>query len=158
MLPIPVEITDSLARFTKDHPDSSRAAFILMKFQESKAHRDITATIRAALASHGMSAARADDRQYHDDKYWNIMTYIYGCGFGVAVFERLQADEFNPNVSFEYGYMRGIGKHVCLLKDQTLPRLHGDLDGKLYRPFDTQNARLTIPPQIATWLTDHSLI
>ena len=86
------------------------------------------------------------------------MTYIYGCGFGVAVFERIEAEEFNPNVSLEVGYMLALKKPVCLLKDKTLKTLHTDLVGKLYKEFDPQNPGKTIPDRISQWLLDKEII
>lgn len=84
-------------------------------------------------------AIRADDKQYHDDDdlFSNILTYIHGCGFGIAVFERIEIDELNPNVALEVGYMVALGKSICFLKDNTLRTLHADLVGKLYRVFDS---------------------
>jgi nucleoside 2-deoxyribosyltransferase len=110
--------------------------------------------VRAALGSHGIVALRADDKQYHHELFPNIRTYMHGCDFGVAVFERLEQDDFNPNVSLEVGYMIALGKPVCLMKDRTLRQLHTDIVGHLYRVFDPQHPRETIPEQLAAWLRD----
>jgi hypothetical protein len=83
---------------------------------------------------------------------------LHGCGFGVSVFERIQQDNFNPNVSLEVGYMLALKKRVLLLKDQTLKALHTDLVGRLYRPFDVLDPGKTIPPQIEGWMEDKGLI
>ena len=96
-------------------------------------------------------------KHYHDDLWPNVLTYIHGWGFGIGVFERLEQDEFNPNVSLEVGYLYGLGKSVCLLKDKTLKTLHTDLVGKLYRPFDPQAPATTIPPQLSKWLADKGI-
>ena len=154
----PVEITDSLALFRADFPDVSRLAFIMMQFGSSTAHQNIHAGIRAALDPHQMVALRADDKQYHDDLYFNILTYIYGCRFGIAVFDRIEKDAFNPNVSLEVGYMLGLGKSVCFLKDRTLNTLQSDLMGKLYRTFEPQNPEGTIPPELFSWMDQKGFI
>ncbi|HEX8177260.1 MAG TPA: hypothetical protein VF543_19380 [Pyrinomonadaceae bacterium] len=154
---IPVEIQESLIRFHKDHPDSSKAAFILMKFSKTRAHEEIVSAIRKTLSYYDIAALRADDKEYHEDLYYNVLTYIYGCGFGIAVFERIEAEEFNPNVSLEVGYMSALRKPVCLLKDRTLKTLHTDLIGKLYRPFDAQDISLTIQQELSKWLKDKNL-
>jgi 16S rRNA G966 N2-methylase RsmD len=44
-----------------------------------------------------------------------------------------------------------------VLKDQTLRALHTDLVGKLYREFDPQRPKGTIPKEIERWLTDKGL-
>jgi hypothetical protein len=97
-------------------------------------------------------------KKYHDDLFGNVLTYLHGCAFGVAVFERLEAEEFNPNVSLEVGYMRALRKSVCLLKDNTLKTLHTDLAGKLYKEFDPQNPTTSIPKELEKWLRDKDIL
>ncbi|QGQ25614.1 hypothetical protein F1728_24305 [Gimesia benthica] len=154
----PVEINDSIRRFRKDHPKPENVAFLMMRFGNTQAHDDIVTGIRDVFSGHGISVLRADDKQYHDDLLPNILTYIYGSSFGIAVFERLEGDDFNPNVSLEVGYMFALKKPVCLVKDQTLKTLHTDLVGKLYRPFDPQNAKESIKSPIEQWATDKGII
>jgi len=153
----PIEIQESLRVFKKDHPDSSKVGFIMMKFGKTGAHEMIVNAIRKTLASRGLVGVRSDDRQYHDDLYWNVLTYEYGCSFGIAVYERIEAEEFNPNVSLEVGYMLGLHKPVCLLKDRTLRALHADLLGKLYKEFDPQAPEETIANELSKWLIDKNL-
>lgn len=157
-IPCPVEIQDSLEHFRRDYPDAAKVAFIMMKFGQTQAHKNIVDAVRAALKPHGIVGVRADDKHYHDDLYYNIMTYIFGCGLGVSVFERIEAEEFNPNVAFEVGYMAALRKPVCLLKDKTLKALQTDLIGKLYRPFDPQDPMKTIVPELTKWMQDKGII
>ncbi len=155
---VPTEIIDSLKQFQKEHPDPSKVAFVMMRFGSTDAHTSIVDGIQQALRPFGITAVRADGKHYHDDLWPNVLTYIYGCGFGIAVFERLEVDEFNPNVSLEVGYLYGLGKSVCLLKDKTLKTLHTDLVGKLYRPFDPQDPKKTIPAELSKWLKDKGMV
>lgn len=150
----PVEIRESLGRFRRDYPDPGRVAFIMMQFGETPAHKAITQAIRDALNVRGIIGVRADDKRYHDDLFPNVLTYMYGCGLGIAVFERLEADETNPNVALEVGYLFAMQKPVCLLKDRTLRTLQADLVGKLYDPFDPQDPMGTIQPVVQKWLSD----
>ena len=154
----PIEITDSLAKFRGDFPDTSRIAFVMMRFGESTAHSRILAGVRSALDPHGFVGLRADDKQYHDDLYYNTLTYVHGCRFGIAVFDRIETDAFNPNVSLEVGYMMGINKSVCFLKDKTLRTLHTDLIGKLYRTFDPHDPESTIPRELFSWMDQKGFI
>ena len=48
-------------------------------------------------------------------------------------------------------------KPVCLLKDKTLEALHTDMVGKLYRPFDPQDASKTIPESLTSWIADQEI-
>jgi nucleoside 2-deoxyribosyltransferase len=82
------------------------------------------------------------------------MTYIYGCGLGVAIYERIESESFNPNVSLEIGYMLALEKPVCLLKEKTLKTLHSDLIGKLYQSFDVYKPSTSIPHALYKWLKD----
>ena len=150
----PAEIQSSIETFSIDHPANIGAAFVMMRFGITPAHKKIMQSIQIALSPFKVTALRADDKEYHPDLFSNILTYIYGCKFGIAVFERIEADEFNPNVSLEVGYMLALNKPVCLLKDQTLRTMPADLIGKLYRQFDPQIPAKSIPPVLRKWCQD----
>ena len=95
--------SDSLQRFRSDHPDPRRVFFIMMRFGDTSAHQGIEEAIKAVLKTYGFTGLLARDKEYHEDLYPNIQTYMHGCSFGIAVFERIQSDDFNPNVSLEVG-------------------------------------------------------
>jgi hypothetical protein len=151
------EIASGLEKFREDYPLGSKTAFIMMQFGESNPHQLIANCIKQTLGKHNITALRADDKEYMDDLFPNIKTYMHACDFGVAVYERITADEFNPNVSLEVGYMLGMGKKVLHLKDKSLKLLQTDLTGKLYKPFDTNDIQSTMPQQIEKWLKDKGL-
>jgi len=153
----PVQIHDSLSRFRTDYPDPSNVVFLIMQFGETKAHLATVKAIRASFAEHGLTVLRADDKEYHEQLFSNVQTYMHGCGAGVALFERIESDNFNPNVSLEVGYMIAQGKPVCLLKDKTLKSLPTDLVGTLYKDFSTQDPGKTIQSGITQWVNDRSL-
>lgn len=129
-----------------------------MQFTPTRAHEAILSSVKATLTKFSLKGLRADEKEYSDEILTNIRTYMHGCDFGIAVFERLLKDEFNPNVALEVGYMMAHGKPVLLLKDNTLKHLHTDIVGKLYRDFDPQDPEGTIPSQIESWLRDKGLI
>lgn len=150
----PVEIHDSLVRFQQRFPNSSQVAFIMMAFEQTSAHTAIVEAIKSGLQPLGISAIRADEGEYHTDMFYNVLTYIYGCEFGVAVFERITNNLHNPNVALEVGYMMALGKSVCLLKDKTVDTLQSDLVHRLYKPFDFLKPAETIPGQLERWMAD----
>ena len=84
---------------------------------------------------------------------YNILTCLHGCGLGIAVFDMIEEKSFNPNVSLELGYLLGLKKPVCLLKEKSLVTLPSDLVGKLYREFDVakpDNEDVSI--ELSIWL------
>lgn len=155
---IPIEIQESLKKFKEDHPDHKKVGFIMMQFGKTDRHTNILIAIRKTLAENGLIGLRADEKSYHDDNYYNILTYLYGCGYGVAVFEIITKPQFNPNISLEVGYLLGLNKPVCLLKKKSLKALHSDLVGKLYRVFDIENCDNSILMELSNWLFDKGLI
>jgi len=137
-----------------DDPD--RNVFIMTRFQAGQDTLDaIDATIRATLATRGLRAHRADDRCYVDDRnLWdNVCTYMLGCRYGIAILENILEDEFNPNVALEYGFMRGLGKEVLLLKERRFkPR--ADIMGVLWEEFDILKLRPQIKAAVTRWMDD----
>ena len=154
----PPAISESLSNFRVDHTNADKTAFIMMQFRDTKQHTAISEAIKNSLGKHRISGVRADDKEYHDDLFPNVLTYMHGCGFGIAVFERIEEEAFNPNVSLEIGYMLALGKPVCFLKDRTLKSLNADLIGRLYREFDSYEPDASIPPRLDKWLRDRNLV
>ena len=152
------ELRPFLERFWDEHQEPQKCGFLMMRFDNTRLHPAIVEAIRTCCAKFGIEVFRADDRTYSDDLLSNIRTYMHGCGFGIAVYERLVADDFNPNVSLEVGYMMALGKPVLFLKDRTLRFLHTDLVGRLYETFDAQSPYETIPAVLEKWLKDKSII
>jgi len=153
----PIEIQESLKKFKTDFPDQKKVAFIMMQFGETKEHINILKSLRKTLAEIGLAGVRADDKTYHDDKYDNILTYLHGCGFGIAVFETITDQSFNPNVSLEAGYLMGLHKPICLLKEKSLKTLPSDLVGKLYKEFSIEQCDISINNVLRNWLSDKNI-
>lgn len=153
----PAGLNNALTEYLKD-ANGKKTAFILMSFEETTAHHRIMKTIKDTCAEHDIIALRADDRQYADGLLDNILTYVYGCDFGIAVFERIRGEVYNPNVSFEAGFLMGLQKPLLYLKDETLTNLPTDLVGNLYKPFDFLDPEGTLPDQITSWLRDKKFI
>lgn len=152
------ELEHSLGRFKTDHPNPLTAAFVMMRYETTRAHEAIFASVAETCDKFGIAALRADEKTYAEDLLLNIRTYMHGCGFGIAIFERLTGDDFNPNVSLELGYMIALGKPACLLKDQTLTALHTDLVGRLYQTFDPQDPVASVPVALERWLRDREIV
>lgn len=152
------EIASGVEKFKRDFPAGTKTSFIIMQFEDTKPHNEIVETIKETLKKYKIAALRADDKEYLDDLFPNAKVYIHSCDFGIAVFDRITEEDFNPNVSLEVGYMLGRGKNVLLLKDKTLKSLQTDLTGKLYKEFDPTDIKTSLPPQIEKWLKDKGII
>jgi nucleoside 2-deoxyribosyltransferase len=130
----------------------------MMKYENSPLQSKIVQQLRDLFKKHGLELLRADDKYYSDDLLSNIRTYMQGCGFGVAIFDRINSEEFNPNVSLEIGYMMALKKPILFLKDITLNSLQTDLVGKLYEEFDFQNSKKSFDKSVSKWLKQHDLL
>ena len=152
------EIAVSLDRLRERYPNYRRCGFLIMRFAATKPHAQIVAAINETARRHDLSILRADGHEFHADLLSNIKTYLHGCSFGVAIYDRIRTDEPNANVGFEVGYMIAMNKPVLLLKDETLPQLPADLTGRLYKGFDPHDPERTIPPQLEKWLEDYGIV
>lgn len=140
--------------FQKDHAEPHTCGFLMMKYEDSEMQKKLTSILKALFSEKGYSILRADEKSYSDEVLPNIKTYMHGCAFGVALFERINNEYFNPNVSLEIGYMMALQKPILYLKDSTLRSLHTDLVGKLYSEFDFQNPEPTLRIAVQRWLAD----
>lgn len=152
------EIAVSLDRLRERYPNYRRCGFLIMRFAATKPYSRIVDAICEAARRHDLHILRADAHEFHADLLSNIKTYLHGCSFGIAVYDRIRTDEPNANVGFEVGYMIAMNKPVLLLKDETLPNLQADLAGKLYKGFDPHDPEGTIPPQLEKWLEDYGIV
>ncbi len=153
----PAELLPFLEKFNNDHVDPSRCAFIMMRFGSSNFYDEVVDEVRSICAEYNIVALRADDKAYADDLLPNVRAYMHGCGLGIAIFDRVQTDQHNPNVSLEVGYMMALGKPVLLLKDSTMSQLPSDLIGRLYKTFDVQNLHESLKQVIKKWIKEKSL-
>ena len=154
----PPEISMSLDRLRQKYPDPKKLGFLVMRFTGTKPFSEIVQAIKATGEKHGLTIVRADDQEFHADLLGNVRTYLHGCGFGIAVYERIETNDPNANVGLEVGYFLAMNKPVLLLKDETLPSIQSDLAGKLYKEFDPHDPEGTIPPVMDKWLQDYGIV
>ena len=153
-----LDLRAPLSKFYKDHSETQKCAFLMMKYEDTPIQSKMVVKLKELFKKHGLELLRADEKHYSDDLLTNIRTYMHGCGFGVAIFDRINSEYFNPNVSLEIGYMMALKKPILFLKDITLKSLHTDLIGKLYEEFDFQNYKRTFDKSVTKWLDNHEII
>jgi len=154
----PPHLKHAVLSLLSEHPNYRSNCFLIMPFRETQTHRQIHQILRAFFSEQGLNLLRADDRIYSEDVLGNIAAYLYGCRFAVAVHERVLSDDPNPNVSLEIGYMLGLKKDVCLLKERTVKSLPSDLSGRLYVQFDSQNLEISLRENVGQWLKKKNLV
>jgi hypothetical protein len=155
--PHPPEISISLDRLRELYPDYTKCGFLIMRFTATQPYQRILNAITDTARSHGLHILRADEHDFHSDLLSNVRTYLHGCSFGIAVYERIESEEHNANVALEVGYLMALNKPVLLLKDRTVRRLQTDLVGRLCRTFDPFNPEGTIPPQLTKWFEEYGI-
>lgn len=153
-VPLPAgyeDIRASLRSFAKQHRRYNANVFLMMAFQGSRRNTAVTNAIRLSLQEYGLVGLRADDCDYAETLWGNVCTYLLGCAYGIAVFEKVGRRGFNPNVAIEVGFMLSRKKRLLILKDQRIHRLPTDTVGRLYREFDPGRLRASIHKQVSSW-------
>ena len=147
---LPKHVIDGIRRFIEDHPDMRRNGFVIMSFAGQ--HDTVRMAVEDTLSAHHLRALRADASSYASDLLSNIEIYMHACGFAVALY-----DASNANVVDEAGYMRALGKPVCLL----VPRgasMHADVAGLLRVDFEPADVNGSINRALAKWLIDERIV
>ncbi|MFN8558115.1 MAG: hypothetical protein U0531_12515 [Dehalococcoidia bacterium] len=92
-----------LGAFLCDHPCYECNVFVMMRFRDDPHYRRMFGAVQRVLAEQGMTALRVDMRSYSDDDdIWdNIVVYMMGCKYGIAIFEDVDERAFNATVASE---------------------------------------------------------
>jgi hypothetical protein len=144
-------------RFFEDHPNYDRNVFLMTRFDAgSRVLVSINEELRCVLRQNGYNPVRVDDKMYMPDRnLWNnVCVYMLCSSLGVAILEDRVADEFNPNVALEYGFMRALNKRTLLLADQGFRKLRADIIGTLRNEFDLTDIEGTVQPAVERWLVE----
>ena len=147
-------LTDECGVFFKDQPEFDKNVFLMMKFGDEPKLKKVEEELREALIENGMNPLRADDKVYSNDRdLWNnVCVYMLCCKFGIAVLENYSKQEYNPNISIEYGFMRALNKNILLLADSEFPDYPADIVGKLREPFDSNDSKNSINNAVKKWV------
>lgn len=156
-------LTHSVRKFREEHSYES-SVFVMMKFpdglpqDQARLVERIFEVIASALGAYGLVARRADKRQYEPDLWNNLCVYMLGCQFGLAVLEDRGANEMNPNVALEYGFMKALNREVGLLREKNFKHDRADLIGKLVKPFRIKKGLIldedSLKRAIQEWMID----
>jgi len=138
--------------------DGGEIAFLIIPFSATEHMEEVTSLITQTLAEYDICCMRSDQRRMSDDLWENIRIYMHAADYGLAVFERVDTTDYNPNVSIEVGYMMALGTPLCLLKEKRLPRLPSDIAGKLYHEFDMLSRTDSVPSAVKEWASSLGIV
>lgn len=167
----PPELKDIILDFKQKHADKT-TVFLMTSFAEE--HKNTIKQIVEVLKEHDITPCLADKQggENHDDLWPNIEVFIHGCDFGIGIYaddsilkggeadeegrekEHFKRIRINPNMSQEVGYMLGLQKKVCVLKNKKLDKLPTDLAGKIYVEYDGED---DLKEKLGEWLKNKIL-
>lgn len=147
--------SESEEKFYKEYGHFS--VFVIMPFIDTL--DPVYEAIKKTFKKYKITAVRADSKEFSDDLWSNVSTYLNCCIAAVAVFNKFDNEEdiYNPNVALEAGYVMALGRKVCLLKDSRLKKLSTDIISKLYKIYDANDIEKTVSQQIESWIQDNDL-
>jgi len=139
-----------------------KSVFIMTKFPEldngkpkSAADAELQTlidTVRAAVSQSGFIPRVANDHEFHQMLWENVELYLLGCSRGIAILESKYRPELNPNVAMEWGWMRGMGKEVLMLVENSFSYMRADWGGLLEHKFPWDTPDPAISGHVSTWL------
>lgn len=149
------------------HQDGAfdKSVFVMTKFPDAQAaanganngkDKELSAVITAvrdAVTACGYTPRVASDRRYHPALWDNVELYLLGCNRGIAIVEDKYLPELNPNVSMEWGWMRGMGRDVLYLVEKDFKHERADWNGLIQESFDWANPAADIDRAVRGWLS-----
>lgn len=124
----------NLEAFTNEY-SFDKSVFIMVRYR--KRNEPLIKAIKSILNKNGHHGILASDHRLTDDLY-NPFACLLCCSKGIAIFDEPEVGEkFNPNVAYELGMLKLLGRECLILKHQTLHSLHTDILMKLYSEYST---------------------
>lgn len=154
----PAELVGPLSEFLGEFPFDTNV-FGMTRFPSSKEGEppdvldSCLAALRSTCKAHGLTFHLASDRSIVDDLWGNVLAHMWGCRYGIAIFEDHVERGINYNLTIEVGSMLLAGRRTALLKDHTVPAMPTDLVGKIYRSVDLAEPA-SVSASIHAWIRD----
>lgn len=152
----PPALIHPLREFLAEHPFDSNV-FGMTRFPDARAGSDdpigrALMTIKATCSEAGLEFHLASDRALVDDLWANVTAHMWGCRYGVALFEDRVDRGLNHNLLIEVGAMIMSGRRCALLKDGSIARMPTDFVGMIYKAVDL-SAEDTVASVVRDWIT-----
>jgi hypothetical protein len=134
-----------------------KSVFIMTKFPEGNTALDaelerVIKAVQDAVTACGFTPRIASEKKYHAGLWDNVEVYLFGCQRGIAIVESKYLHELNPNVTMEWGWMRGMGKDVLYLVEDSFDSGRADISGLLQDRFLWAAPEPKITKAIHDWL------
>jgi len=137
-----------------------RSVFIMTKFPNDQNPQLIDAelktiiqAVRDVVKASGYIPRLAYDKRFHPNLWDNVEMYLLGCKRGVAIVENKYQNELNPNVTMEWGWMRGMNRDVLYLVENTFDLTRADIAGLIQDRFAWENPEADIKRAVKNWLS-----
>lgn len=156
----PISVKEaSINFFKKNNNPDVKHAFVMTSFS-----KDYEKAIQKALDSVQNQfyvkthIANSSPGETEEGLYNNLCGLMHCCDFGIGIyFPDPKTGNVNANLSVEVGYMLGLGKRICYLKDVNLPQLNTDLISKIYTEYKkTKRAKgkdvLVMEEALISWI------
>lgn len=136
-----------------------KSVFIMTKFPDDQNPKPIDLElkkiiqeVRDAVTAKGFIPRLAYDKRYHPNLWDNVEMYLLGCKYGIAIVENKYQHELNPNVTMEWGWMRGMDRNVLFLVENSFDLARADISGLIQDRFAWNNPSADIIRAIDSWL------
>lgn len=134
-----------------------KSVFIMTKFPEGATALDaelkrVIKAVEDAVKKCGFTPRIASGKRYHPGLWDNVEVYLFGCQRAIAIVESKYRNELNPNVTMEWGWMRGMGKDVLYLVENTFDLDRADISGLLQDRFPWDAPEAAIDQAVTQWL------
>lgn len=137
-----------------------KSVFIMTKFPASqnqqvkdKELQDVIDEVKKAISAKGYVPRIAlGGKKYHAGLWDNVEMFLMGCKRAIAIVEDKYQNELNPNVTMEWGWMRGMNRDVLYLVEDSFDLGRADIAGLIQDKFDWANPRSGVENAIGNWL------
>jgi hypothetical protein len=126
----PVAIKEGAINFFKKNNDPDiKLACVMTAFDDE--HKDIINNALTNIRDRYYIETKMANKPYGEASSQllnNIQCFMHCCDFGIGIFySDPRTNSINANVALEVGYMLGINKKICYLKDHELEKINVDL-------------------------------
>ena len=136
-----------------------KSVFVMTKYPDPKSTAPLDTELGAVIRAVCDAVSRcrfvprlAWEKDYHPGLWDNVELYLLGCHRGIAIVEDRYKPELNPNVAMEWGWMRGLGRSVLYLVEETFGQKRADWSGLIEHSFAWDNPAKDVPDAVHKWL------